>query len=129
MNLEESIERLTEIRDRFEKNIKILEENNAILKNTNFYEVLGERRADYEAIDTVLKALDERYNKGYQDGFKQAKYEVDMDKLQEEMTVSELKRIIKEYTKSHDLCIATDCSFFEIVEDAVNIAKEIKEGK
>ena len=54
--------------------------------------------------------------------------EEDMDKMQKEMTVSELKRIIKEYTESHDLCIAKDCSFFEIVEDAINIAKEIKEG-
>lgn len=35
----------------------------------------------YEAIDTVLKALDERYNKGYQDGFKQAKFDCEMDKL------------------------------------------------
>ena len=36
---------------------------------------------DIEAIDTVLKALDERYNKGYQDGFKQAKFDCEMDKL------------------------------------------------
>ena len=35
----------------------------------------------YEAIDTVLKALDERYQKGYQDGFKQAKFDCEMDKL------------------------------------------------
>lgn len=34
-----------------------------------------------EAIDTVLTALDERYNKGYQDGFKQAKFDCEMDKL------------------------------------------------
>lgn len=34
-----------------------------------------------QAIDTVLKALDERYNKGYQDGFKQAKFDCEMDKL------------------------------------------------
>ena len=34
-----------------------------------------------EAIDTVLKALDERYQKGYQDGFKQAKFDCEMDKL------------------------------------------------
>jgi hypothetical protein len=81
MNLEEAIERMTEVRDRYGKNIKILEENNAILKNTNFYEILGERRADFEAIDTVLTALDERYNKGYQDGFKQAKFDCEMDKL------------------------------------------------
>ncbi len=35
------------------------------------------------SIDTVLKELDERYNKGYQDGFKQAKFEVEMDKIKE----------------------------------------------
>lgn len=34
-----------------------------------------------QAIDTVLKALDERYQKGYQDGFKQAKFDCEMDKL------------------------------------------------
>lgn len=34
-----------------------------------------------QAIDTVLKALDERYNKGYADGFKQAKFDCEMDKL------------------------------------------------
>lgn len=33
------------------------------------------------AINTVLTALDERYNKGYQDGFKQAKFDCEMDKL------------------------------------------------
>ena len=34
-----------------------------------------------EAVSTVLTALDERYNKGYQDGFKQAKFDYEMDKL------------------------------------------------
>ena len=34
-----------------------------------------------QAIDTVLKALDDRYQKGYQDGFKQAKFDCEMDKL------------------------------------------------
>lgn len=33
------------------------------------------------AIDTVLAELDKRYYKGYQDGYKQAKYEVEIDKL------------------------------------------------
>lgn len=33
------------------------------------------------AIDTVLAELDTRYNKGYQDGFKQAKFDCEMDKL------------------------------------------------
>lgn len=33
------------------------------------------------AIKTVLTALDERYQKGYQDGFKQAKFDCEMDKL------------------------------------------------
>jgi hypothetical protein len=34
-----------------------------------------------EAVSTVLTALDERYNKGYQDGYKQAKFDCEMDKL------------------------------------------------
>ena len=34
-----------------------------------------------EAVSTVLSALDERYKKGYQDGFKQAKFDCEMDKL------------------------------------------------
>lgn len=29
----------------------------------------------------IKTALDERYNKGYQDGFKQAKFDCKMDKL------------------------------------------------
>jgi hypothetical protein len=33
------------------------------------------------SIDLLLSALDERYNKGYQDGFKQAKFDCEMDKL------------------------------------------------
>lgn len=38
--------------------------------------------SDYEnALNTVFKALDERYKKGYQDGFKQAKFDCEMDKL------------------------------------------------
>lgn len=49
----------------------------------------GEEHSDYDtfceekciAIETVLTALDERYQKGYQDGFKQAKFDCEMDKL------------------------------------------------
>ena len=81
MNLEEAIKVLKKIRERCENHIKTLEENNAILKRTGLDEVLKERRAEFEAIDTVLKALDERYQKGYQDGFKQAKFDCEMDKL------------------------------------------------
>ena len=33
------------------------------------------------AISIVLSELDERYTKGYQDGFKQAKFDCEMDKL------------------------------------------------
>ena len=42
---------------------------------------LIERKKDIEVIDTVLAELDTRYNKGYQDGFKQAKFDCEMDKL------------------------------------------------
>lgn len=34
-----------------------------------------------KAINVVLDGLDIRYNKGYQDGFKQAKFDCEMDKL------------------------------------------------
>jgi hypothetical protein len=34
-----------------------------------------------EAVDTVLSELNTMYNKGYQDGFKQAKFDCEMDKL------------------------------------------------
>ena len=81
MELKEAIERLTEVRDRHAKNVKMLEESNVYLKNTAFEDVLIERKKDIEVIDTVLSALDERYNKGYQDGFKQAKFDCEMDKL------------------------------------------------
>ena len=81
MELKEAIERLVEVRDRHAKNVKMLEESKVYVKNTAFEDVLIERRKDIEVIDTVLKELDERYQKGYQDGFKQAKYEVEMDKL------------------------------------------------
>lgn len=43
--------------------------------NRNYPDTMG------EAIDTVLAELDTRYNKGYQDGFKQAKFDCEMDKL------------------------------------------------
>ena len=59
-----------------------LEEAIKIINSYDFNEIAefedGEMQ---EAIDTVLKALDERYNKGYQDGFKQAKFDCEMDKL------------------------------------------------
>ena len=34
-----------------------------------------------KAINVVLDGLDTRYNKGYQDGFKQVKFDCEMDKL------------------------------------------------
>lgn len=58
MKLEEAIKVLKKIRERCENHIKTLEENNAILKRTGLDEVLKERRAEFEAIDTVLKELD-----------------------------------------------------------------------
>ena len=110
MELKEAIERLVEVRDRYAKNVKMLEESKVYVKNTAFEDVLIERRKDIEVIDTVLKelhtlqmnyklleekfdgsaeekvdklttALDERYQKGYRDGFIQAKYECYTDKL------------------------------------------------
>ena len=36
---------------------------------------------EVQAIKAIIEALDERYNKGYQDGFKQAKFDCEMDKL------------------------------------------------
>lgn len=68
-----------------EKAIKVLKEWIRIDRMTRE----GEEHSDYDdfceekciAIDTVLSALDERYNKGYQDGFKQAKFDCEMDKL------------------------------------------------
>ena len=66
-----------------EEAIKILKS----LKSSRWFEYAGDRGkkilSDEEdnAIDTVLTALDERYNKGYQDGFKQAKFDCEMDKL------------------------------------------------
>ena len=58
MNLEKAIKVLKKIRERCENHIKTLEENNAILKRTGLDEVLKERRAEFEAIDTVLTELD-----------------------------------------------------------------------
>lgn len=34
-----------------------------------------------EAVETILNELNTRYNKGYQDGVKQAKFDCEMDKL------------------------------------------------
>ncbi len=57
-----------------EKAIEILKYSEAdILENCGFQVV--------SAIDTIVKDLDKRYQKGYQDGFKQAKFDCEMDKL------------------------------------------------
>ena len=63
MNLEEAIEWLKEYAEWVNR------------LNTQNPDTMG------VAIDTVLKALNERYTKGYQDGFKQAKFDCEMDKL------------------------------------------------
>lgn len=65
MNLEEAIDELEELK----RTIK-----------TAFW---NEKYIDKNiiAIDTVLKALDERYNKGYADGYERAKFDCEMDKL------------------------------------------------
>lgn len=86
-----------------EKAIKLLKS----LKSSRWFEYAGDRGkkilSDEEdnAIDTVLTALDERYNKGYQDGFKQAK--------------SELKQV------KSDLYSA-NC----VIEDLVTVTRDIK---
>ena len=54
-------------------------------KLLNMYLEFNPHRHDLgTAINVVLQELDKSYNKGYQDGFKQAKYEVEMDKIKEE---------------------------------------------
>lgn len=103
MNLEKAIKILKENRDVAKHRADGLEKN----KLTDFLDIQYKiDKEDYEAIDTVLSALerlqkseedlmkktgkitcemslklDERYNKGYQDGFKQAKFDCEMDKL------------------------------------------------
>lgn len=69
-----------------EKAIKVLKEISRACLNRVVNENISEisrklYEDDIEAIDTVLKALDKRYQKGYQDGFKQAKFDCEMDKL------------------------------------------------
>ena len=54
MNLEKAIQELTDMCD--------------IVRGDDYYSLEND---DIEAIDTVLKALDERYQKGYQDGYNQ----------------------------------------------------------
>ena len=44
------------------------------------YGTLMDIRVMFEAIDVVLQELDVRYNKGYQDGFEQAKFNDGMNK-------------------------------------------------
>lgn len=78
MELEKAIEILKEIRDVAKQNVTYIENN----KLEVFLDINYKRnKEDFEAVNTVLTALDERYNKGYQDGFKQAKFDCEMDKL------------------------------------------------
>jgi MinD superfamily P-loop ATPase len=51
---------------------------------------------EVQAIKTILNGLVVQYNKGYQDGFKQAKFEVEMDKLQEGKLVEKLQEQYKQ---------------------------------
>lgn len=134
MELEKAIEILKEIRDVAKQNVTYIENN----KLEVFLDINYKRnKEDFEAVNTVLSALDERYNKGYQDGFKQAKFDYEMDKLQKEMTVSELAKIIKNDIELGEYC--TDCRFYDYchpqvnealcstIEDIIKIAKEKKE--
>ena len=78
MNLEKAVKILKANRDVAKHRTDGLEKN----KLTDFLDIQYKiYKEDYEAIDTVLTALDERYQKGYQDGFKQAKFDCEMDKL------------------------------------------------
>ena len=80
MNLEKAIKILKANRDVAKHRADGLEKN----KLTDFLDIQYKiDKEDYEAIDTVLKELDTSYNKGYQDGFKQAKFEVEMDNIKE----------------------------------------------
>lgn len=87
---------------------------------------------DKEALRTVLKALDERYNKGYQDGFKQAKFDCEMDKLQKEMSAHEFLRIRDIECDKYANC-SDECKFnrrgncVALSQIAVTIAEELKE--
>ena len=68
MNLEKAIEVLKEIRDVAKQNVTYIENN----KLEVFLDINYKRnKEDFEAVNTVLKALDERYQKGYQDGYNQ----------------------------------------------------------
>jgi hypothetical protein len=82
MKLEEAIERVKDLKEDCETSV--------------YYNVqLSDDRSEAVALEVVLnelgrltqenkelkQALDERYNKGYQDGFKQAKFDCEMDKL------------------------------------------------
>jgi len=61
-----------------EKAIKVLK--NQYCMTTNH--VLDDNNKELkEAITTVLSELENRYYKGYQNGFKQAKFDCEMDKL------------------------------------------------
>ena len=56
------------------------------IKLLNLYLELNTDKHDFRrAIETVLAEMNkiaiERYDKGYQDGFKQAKFDCEMDKL------------------------------------------------
>jgi hypothetical protein len=73
MNLEKAIKEVKKIKEIFE-HLKWHGWINDIKRDVDTNNAI-------ESIDTVLKALDERYNKGYQDGFKQAKFDCEMDKL------------------------------------------------
>lgn len=96
------------------------------------YGTLMDIRVMFEAIDVVLQELDTRYNKGYQDGFKQAEFEVEMDKMQEEMTAEEFLRIRDMECIKYEEC-DDKCKFkrrgecVALCRIAVQIAKEIKE--
>lgn len=57
-------------------------ELNTAIKLMKTYLRLNDYRHDFKtAIETVLKGLDDRYSKGFADGYKQGKFDVEMDNM------------------------------------------------
>ena len=107
-----------------EKAIKILKS----LKSLRWFEYAGDRGkkilSDEEdnAIDTVLSALDERYTKGYQDGFKQAKFDCEMDK---KVVLSELVTVTRDIKIKDEYLLLIDMMLYDY--DGCKTVKTLKE--
>lgn len=81
MELNEAIKILKEIRDVAKQNVTYIENN----KLEVFLDINYKRnQEDFEAVNTVLNELDERYNKGYRDGFHSAIYDKYINEIHSE---------------------------------------------